>query len=105
MEDESMIGIKPNLPAYESFGVAEYLALSAAVVGAGTSAYSIATQKKPVMPPSPVMGAAQQDQSTEAAESNAMRRESIAGGLNSTIGAGGGMMNPGNTSGHTLLGQ
>jgi hypothetical protein len=51
----------------------------------------------------------QVDASTEAAEQNAQRRESIAGGIQSTIGTPGGgagsMLNPANMGGKSLLGQ
>ena len=80
----------------------------AAVLGAGTAAYSALSAKKPVIPPSPV-NAVSTDQSVEDAQANAMRRQSIAGGLSSTVGTSGGqagtILNPANMGGKSLLGQ
>jgi hypothetical protein len=90
------------------FGVTEYAALGSLILGAGTAAYSLTNQKKPLLPPSPLPSVQNQDESTQQAEENAMRRQSIAGGIESTIGTPGGqggMMNPGNLGGKTLLGQ
>ena len=82
--------------------------------GAGALAISAASNKilggpRPVMPPSPVISQQQQDLSAQQAEQNAMRRQSVAGGMNSTVGTSGGqagsMLNPSNMGGKTLLGQ
>jgi hypothetical protein len=103
-----LIGIKPNLPAYADFGVGEGIELGSLILGAGTTAYTLANQKKPVLPPSPVPSLASQDQSTQSVEEAAMRRQSIAGGIQSTIGPTGdqgAMMNPANLGQKTLLGQ
>ena len=112
--------------AFAALGSSVFGAADAAGIGAGTvsaagtaaeglagiaatSALQGALTKRPVIPPSPVMAQAQIDQSTEQAEQNAQRRQSIAGGINSTIGTSGGqagqMLNPANMGGKTLLGQ
>lgn len=78
-------------------------------LAAGAATNALYGAKKPVMPPSPVMGQQQQDVSTREAEENAQRRQSIAGGMNSTVGTSGGqagaMLNPANLGNKTLLGQ
>jgi hypothetical protein len=85
--------------------------LGGAGIGLGTSflASRLMGGRRPVIPPSPQMPADQVDQSVQNANEAAMRRESIAGGLQSTIGTPGGgsgqMLNPANMGGKTLLGQ
>ena len=78
-------------------------------VATGLAANAIIGRPKPLMPPSPVQTAQQQDQSQQNVEENLMRRQSIAGGLNSTVGTSGGqagtMLNPSTLGQKTLLGQ
>lgn len=82
---------------------------AAGAVATGVATNAIMGGKRPIMPPSPVQGAQQQDLSVQNAEADAQRRQSIAGGINSTVGTQGGqegaMLNPGNMAGHSLLGQ
>jgi hypothetical protein len=97
--------------AFESWGasatVAEVgaTAVEAGAVYAGASSLS----KKPNMPPSPVIPQAQVDQQTQQAENMARQRQSVAGGINSTVGTSGGqsgqILNPQNMQGKSLLGQ
>ena len=81
-----------------------------AVAAAGLSAgLGAALAKKPAMPPSPVQTAEQLGQESQAADLAAQRRQSIAGGMTSTVGTSGGqagqMLNPINMQSKTLLGQ
>jgi hypothetical protein len=87
------------------FTTADYIAMA----GVAATTATAALQKKPVMPPSPVIPQAQVDQSAQDANQAAQRRQSIAGGISSTVGTTGGqagaVLNPGNMGSKTLLGQ
>lgn len=93
--------------AVSAGGYAVESGATAAAVGYGES--KLMGGKRPIMPPSPLQGVQQQDESVQKAEQDAQRRQSIAGGINSTVGTPGGqggqVLNPGNMSSHTLLGQ
>ena len=97
------------------FGAGSTAAGIAGGVGTAAGVASVAGQlgafgrRRPIIPPQPQMGAQQVDQSTQAAEEAAMRRESIAGGLSSTVGTPGGqageLLNPQISGTKQLLGQ
>lgn len=81
-----------------------------AVAAAGLSAgLGAALAKRPALPPSPVQTAEQLGQESQAADLAAQRRQSVAGGLASTVGTSGGqagaLLNPTNLGQRTLLGQ
>ena len=82
---------------------------AALAVGTGVATNALMAGKRPAMPPNPVMGQQQQDEAEEQAQQNALRRQSIAGGINSTVGTSGGqagqVLDPANMSGKSLLGQ
>lgn len=84
--------------------------IAEAVIGgldAGVQGYE--ATKRPTIPPSPVIPQAQVDQQAELASQQARQRQSIAGGISSTVGTPGGQageaLNPANLGGKTLLGQ
>lgn len=82
-------------------------AVSAGVGIAGTlGAFG---RKGPVLPPSPMMSPATIDQTAEQAQQEALGRQRIAGGINSTVGTPGGqagaVMNPASLGQKTLLGM
>lgn len=86
------------------------LAAGASVVGAAGSLASTLGGRRPVMPPSPTMAQQTIDEGAQQAQEMANQRQSIAGGINSTVGTGNGgqggsMLNPGNMGGKTLLGE
>jgi hypothetical protein len=78
-----------------------------AVVGAAGAAKALTTH--PRMPPSPVIPESVVNTDVQGAQEAAQRRESIAGGIQSTVGTAGGnageQMNPATLGSHTLLGQ
>jgi len=92
-----------------SAGTVSMAGTAAETAALGIGASSLLGGKKPIMPPSPVLSQQKQDLSQQQVEENAMRRQSIAGGMNSTVGTIGGqagsMLNPTTMSGKTLLGQ
>jgi hypothetical protein len=119
---------KENLMGFDAlYAVADYIgvsattastvgetAVTAAEVGSAAAtaagAYTaLSAGKRPVMPPSPLLPQSQQDLSVQDAEANAQRRQSIAGGINSTVGTqggqGGAAMDQSNSGGKALLGM
>ena len=102
---------------FSAAGIGSFLAANAgtvSAVAAGTSAaVGVASAagafgRPKVAPPSPVLSQASIDQGQQCAQENALRRQSIAGGLNSTVGTGGEagqMLNPANLGSKSLLGQ
>lgn len=86
---------------------ASYLLIAAAGAYVGSQVGKGGHQ--PVIPPSPVIPAAQVDQAQQEAENNAKKRQQLSGGITSTIGTAGGqagsMLDPGTFGGKTLLGQ
>lgn len=97
------------------FGAGSAAAGVASGVGVAAGVASVAGQlgafgrRGPIIPPQPQMTPQQVDASTQAAEANAMHRESIAGGIESTIGTAGGaageLLNPQISGTKQLLGQ
>jgi len=85
-----------------------------AVAGAAGAAVGVAGQLgafggPKLTPPSPVLSQSGVDQGQQAAEQNALRRQSIAGGIDSSVGTAGGqagqMLNPANMGAKSMLGQ
>jgi hypothetical protein len=68
-----------------------------------------ALSKKPNIPPSPVLPAAQVNEQVQQKENQERQRQAIAGGIQSTVGTPGGqagqILNPANMANKTLLGQ
>ena len=100
------------------FGVGEFLALYGGTIaetaGAVGSAVGVAGQlgafgrPKALLPPAPLQSQTQQDESAQQVDELARRRQSIAGGITSTLGTAGGsegaVLNPANLGQKTLLG-
>lgn len=93
------------------FASAGPVATAASAVSAGVGiagAVGAFGNKRPVMPPSPMISQASVDQSAEEAQQQAKQRQAIAGGINSTVGTAGGqagaILNPSTMGQKTLLG-
>jgi hypothetical protein len=82
-------------------------AVASTAIAAGTA---LAGRRGVTLPPSPVIPQAAVNTQAEAADQSSQRRQSIAGGMQSTVGGAGAsqagyMLSPGNSESHTLLGN